>query len=457
MLAQVPHDEAVASLAESKRCDRVVFYDDTWRGIPEFQRGKLSHTCTYERVLYTAALASRSVPSVALLRRTPSPFELGRAREIALDGSFQVLLLQGDCPDLTQETGESLLERWAASSSGERSVSQAERLIPGLLRQSDLVLPYQTLQWHGQTWGGQATFPDPTHVHSRKDVAMGAMRSLGLGEHVPRSVTIVRGPARETVARTIQMVDELQASGSKAYIKLSQRGVAGLANVVPATNCEVYDSTKPASRRARLLEKIARRRSIDLVTETVSVEERVNKSVDALGGLEYTVGGLLVDGKFSHTYTGRNLNTVDDSTSELLHSTSTRLLGLSNARQQLLATTARRVFEGLASTGYTCGYAYADCILSSEGTFVFTDFNLRRGLRSSGEAVLASSGGSWLDMTVRHVRPPISPTLTSMTAELRRLDAHWYGSPGYVDHKRVSILVPADGVVIRGSSFALHA
>ena len=109
----------------------------------------------------------------------------------------------------------------------------------------------------------------------------------------------------------------------------------------------------------------------------------MEKSVDALGGLEYTVGGLLVDGKFSHTYTGRNLNTVDDSTSSLLHSTSTRVLGLSNARQQLLATTATRVFEGLASTGYTCGYAYADCILSSEGTFVFTDFNLRRGLRSS--------------------------------------------------------------------------
>ena len=71
MLAHVPHDEAVASLAESKNCGRVVFYDDTWRGIPEFQRGTLSHTCTYERVLYTAALASRSVPSVALLRRTP--------------------------------------------------------------------------------------------------------------------------------------------------------------------------------------------------------------------------------------------------------------------------------------------------------------------------------------------------------------------------------------------------
>ena len=91
-----------------------------------------------------------------------------------------MLLLQGNCPDLTQETGESLLERWAASSSGERSVSEAERLIPGLLGQSDLVLPYQTLQWHGQTWGEHATFPDPTHVHSRKDFAMDAIRSLGL-------------------------------------------------------------------------------------------------------------------------------------------------------------------------------------------------------------------------------------------------------------------------------------
>ena len=78
-------------------------------------------------------------------------------------------------------------------------------------------------------------------------------------------MTIVRGPARETLARTIQTVDELQASGRKAYIKLSQRGVAGLANVVPATNCAVYDSTKPAPPRARLRGEIARRRSIDLV------------------------------------------------------------------------------------------------------------------------------------------------------------------------------------------------
>ena len=93
---------------------------------------------------------------------------------------------------------------------------------------------------------------------------------------------------------------------------------------------------------------------------------------------------------------GTNSNTVDDGPFRVSSAGSRPdLLGLSNARQQLLATTATRVFEGLASTGYTCGYAYADCILSSEGTFVFTDFNLRRGLRSGG-SLLASSGGSWL-------------------------------------------------------------
>ena len=80
---------------------------------------------------------------------------------------------------------------------------------------------------------------------------------------VPRSVTIVRGPAHRNASP--DQSTNCHVPGGKAYVKISQRGVAGLANVVPATNCAVSRLDEAGATAGPVLGEIARRRSIDLV------------------------------------------------------------------------------------------------------------------------------------------------------------------------------------------------
>ena len=112
-----------------------------------FQRGTLSHTCTYERVLGASAFGVQVGALRGAFTPTPSPARLGQAIFLASDSSFHVIYA-GNC-FFFLETGESLLERWAASSSGEPRLSEAERLIPGLLRQSNLrpPIPDSAMAW----------------------------------------------------------------------------------------------------------------------------------------------------------------------------------------------------------------------------------------------------------------------------------------------------------------------
>ncbi|MDI5982534.1 hypothetical protein [Amycolatopsis magusensis] len=429
---------------------QLVFYDDTWRGIPEFQRSLLPSVVEFERALLPAAAASAVVDSVVICRQLPSPVEVRHAITLIGAHSFDVLALsKGNWLNVCDLDSDDHWQLYFEQSKVERSIAASDVKSTGIITElassrDTLVLPYQTLEWHCQKFGNKAILCDPADALNNKAFVANLLAEGGLASHVSDGFLVGPDNPEGYVRRIIECVDRWDSLGVASYIKLSQRGVSGLANVVPVQYPDIYRSSVPLEERVTLLRQVLAERGIDASREQARVERRLSKRTDYIGPLEFTVGGILVEGIFYPCYLGRNINSSADATSRMIHGSEPASVGLQDAAYGQLIHVAQRIATSLASVGYRTGYSYFDIVVTSDGALVATDFNMRRGLRSAGEAWLSVCGGAYLSTTLT-VRDAFDATqIPRLVNALEESGAVWYGSSSLAATGIVPILVPAD-------------
>lgn len=443
-----PAIEAVDGLLTEMGARHVVIYDDTWRGIPEYQRELAADLAAAERGLYHGALVSHRADTTVLCRGFPAPLELAGARAVAGARDLRVLVaLEGGAVDITAMTDDEL---WRAflTDTEPRSDDVALRALTALGRQlpaATLLLPYQTMPVHHRMFDDRFMLLDAADRVSDKRLASACIRQAGHARCVPEAIAVPPADVNTFTRTVLRAVDTLHERGSDAYVKLATVGTRGLANVVPRQHPIVYDPTVDTAARAATLSRIIADRGLRCDLTGGTVERRIDKQADALGDMELTVGGLLVRGRFMACYVGRNLNTPHDSTRGMVHSDSPAAIGLDHDRRARVVADVTHAFEALSNLGYATGYAYCDVILARDGSNAITDYNMRRGLRSAGEAVLASRSVTlWDSTTSRPVGADGADVRSWAEAEARR-GRLWYGSPWFACHGDAHLLYPADG------------
>ncbi|MFC1412264.1 hypothetical protein ACEZCY_22495 [Streptacidiphilus sp. N1-12] len=439
---------ALRALVTHMRAEQILFYDDTWRGIPQFQHSLIPSTIDFERAVLPAAAASAVIDSVAICRRLPAPPEMARARSLTGSHSFRVLALSGgrwvNVGALDQEDH---WKRYAAQQAGVDLPGPDDSRIPELLSwlsstRQTLFLPYQTLDYHYRCFGDQVLLCDPADRLNDKAFVARTLVDAGLRSQVPDGILVRPTDPDTYVHNIIEAVDIFAARDMASYIKLSQRGVSGLANVVPSQDPVVYEISAPHEARITRMRQILSERRIDSRQETATIDERLPKGSDEMGPREFTVGGLLVDGDFYPCYVGRNVNSPTDATNRMIHSNTSELVGLDDSTYQRIIGVAACISEALVGIGYRTGYSYIDVIITTDGRIVATDFNMRRGLRSAGEAWISRYNGAFYTKTFDVGSAITAPSLRTLADHFSEIDVVWYGTPAPAASPMVSVIAP---------------
>jgi hypothetical protein len=454
--------QAFSRLVEFTGADHIVITDDTWRSIPAFQRPLAYNVAIAERGLIPGAVLSAFACVSVVHARMPLPHELAVAKSIAADvGSrgFQVLAqTRNGWEDLA---GIPAQRHWLeAGIAGAEDVHASPRDVVKFIRElaypgRALLLPYQTLARHHRFFGDRFALLDPADRFNDKNSVIALMEAMGLGRYVPAGFRLTGDTSLDFCAKAVSLIDQFDDEPG-AYLKLSAKGMLGLANVAPKQFSAVYDRSQARSQRVQALLDLLAARQVNVRVGSGRVEERVPKAFDWLGSREVTVGGLLIGGELYLTYMGRMILDESDHFQGLIHSDDDSMIGLTGQDRAQIIAAATDLAGGLVAAGYRFGYAYFDMILSADGRSVVTDFNLRRGARSVAEAMLSHAGGSCYDLGIdldpRAAGVELIPEIARRVA-LNGLT--WYGSSSsHIRGGTVKLLIPASRLDWHG---AIHS